>query len=142
MIGLGLSRPLVVQNFQNISFTVGVAALPINANAQPQDLITSFVISNPVGGVSVFLGPQTVTVTGGANPGLEIPGGTAPEFHISQERQMYELQAPLLDISKGLQCAPAPIGAVPFAVFDMSRFFLVAGGAQIVTIMLFPEAWI
>ncbi len=138
-IGIGLGRPLVSQQFEAFAFVVGVAALPIQPNATPQQLITTFVISNAVGAASVFLGGQGVATT----TGLEIPGGTAPAFIISQEgRQMYELQSPLLDISAGLQCQTKEITAIPFKVWDLSKMFLVAGGAVTVTIMVFPEMFL
>lgn len=141
-IGMGLGRPLVSQQFDAFTFAVGVTPLPIQPNATPQQLITTFVISNAVGAVSVFLGGQGVSI-GPPATGLEIPGGTMPAFIITQEgRQMYELQAPLLDISAGLNCASKEIAAIPFKVWDLSKVFLVASVAVNVTIAVFPEMFL
>lgn len=137
---LGVQRPLVVQTFRTFNFAVGLAALPIDPiQGQKERLITTFAISNPVGGNSVFLGNSGVTAT----TGFEIPGGTAPQFSIDQGgRQNYEIQKPLLQIAGGLQCSTEQIEGVPFVVFDLSNMFLIAAVAQTVTIITFPTMYL
>lgn len=139
MVGLGLSRPLVAQQFNTFSFAVGIAAVPILANAQKQDLITTFIISNPIAGASVYLGNQGVSTT----TGLEILAGTTPVFTVLQEgRQMYELQTQLMDINAGLQCRSMEIEKIPFIVWDMSNQFLVAAAPTTVSIALYPAMYL
>ena len=136
---LGLTRPLVVQQFRTFSLLVGVVPLPIEPTVDKTKLITSFVISNPIGGVSVFMGNQGVLTT----TGLEIQPGTAPDFVLDQGgRQLYEVQAPLLDISAGLQCRTQALDGVPFVVWDMSTIFLVATAPQLVSVSLFPTMYL
>lgn len=136
---LGLQRPLIVQQFRTFNFVAGIQALPIEPTIQKNALITGFIISNPLGAVSVFLGNQGVTVTSG----LEIQAGTAPFFGIDQGgRQLYEVQAPLLDISAGLQCRTQPLEGVPFVVWDMSTIFLVATAPQVVSVSVFPTMYL
>jgi len=136
---LGSKRPLVVQGFRTFTFTAGVKALPIEPNLDKTKLITGFVISNPVGAISVFLGNIGVTIASG----LEIQAGTAPFFGIDQGgRQLYEVQSPLLDISSGLKCSSDPLGGIPFVVWDLSTVFLVAAAPQIVTVAVFPTMYL
>ena len=136
---LGLQRPLIVQQFRTFAFAVGTTALPIEPTVDKSQLITTIVISNPIAGVSVFWGNQGVTPT----TGLEILPGTTPVFEIFQEgRQLYEVQAPLLDIDSGLQCRNIQPEAIPFIVWSPANMYLVAGGATTVSIALFKAMYL
>lgn len=135
---LGVQRPQIVQQFRTFSFAVGTAPLPIDPGSDKSKLITTFVISNPTTGASVFLGNSGVTTT----TGLEIPAGTAPAFIIQQERQIYEIQSLVRDIASGLQCRSVELEAIPVEVWDMSTMFLVAGAATTVSVMLLPSMYL
>jgi hypothetical protein len=134
-----VNRPLIVQQFRTFSFAVGVNALPLEPTVDKTDLITTFVISNPIAGISVYFGNGGVTV----NSGLEILPGTAPEFVIEQEgRQLYELQGPLLDIDAGLQCRNVQPEAIPFVVWSPANIYLVAAAPTTVSVSLFKAMFI
>ena len=141
--GLGTLRPLVVQQFLTRAVAVTTAATPIDTTLDKSRLITSFAISNPVGGTSVFLGNPGVTIAGGTNAGFEIPGGSAPNFVIdNQGRQLYELQDSLNQILAGLQCNIKPLDGIPFVVWDISTMFLVASAATTVTLIILPTMYL
>lgn len=136
---IGTSRPLVVQNFITRQIAVTAAPLPIDPTQDKTKLITGFIISNPTTGASVFIGNAGVSIT----TGLEIPAGTAPFFGIDQEgRQLYEIQAPLLDISSGMQCKNQPLEGLPFVVWDLSSFFIVAAAPTTVSLITFPTMYL
>ena len=133
--GLRVNRPLIAQWGDTFSFAVTTTAQPVLPNVDKTKLINSFMVSNPVGGISVFLGFQPgVLIT----TGLEIPGGTLPSFPIFQEgRQLYELQGPVENIAGMLNCRDSGSDAIPFVVWDMSQVFLVASANTTVTIATF-----
>lgn len=135
---LGTSRPLIVQTFNTRQIAVTAAALPIDPTLDKTKLITGFSISNPSTGVSVFIGNPGITTA----TGFEIPAGTAPFFGIEQVRQMYELQRPTDKIIGAMECSPVPLEGLPFVVFDLSQFFIIAGGATTVTLITFPAMWL
>ena len=136
---LGLRRPLIVQQFRTFAFAVGTSPLPIEPTVDKTALITTIVISNPLTGISVFFGNQGVQPA----TGLEIIPGTSPAFIIEQEgRQMYELQAPLLDIDAGLQCRNIQPEAIPFIVWDVANMFLVSTAATTVSVALFKAMYL
>lgn len=136
---LGAKRPLVVQQFRTFSFAVQVIPLPLEPTVDKTRLITTIVISNPVGGISVFWGNQGVTPA----TGLEIIAGTSPVFIIEQEgRQLYEIQGPLLDIDVGLQCRNIEPEALPFIVWDPSSMYLVSTAPQTVSVALFKAMYL
>ena len=138
MIALGTKRPLIGQQFRTFSFAVGVTPLPIAPDVDLTKLITTFVISNPIAGASVYFGNGGVSTT----TGLEIQPGTAPVFEVAQTRQLYELQGPLLDINAAMQCRRMEAEPLPFVVWDMTQVFLVAAAATTVSIGLFPTMYL
>jgi hypothetical protein len=137
---LGLRRPLIVQQFRTFAFAVGISPLPIESNVDKTQLVTTFIISNPIAsGVSIFFGNQGVTPT----TGLEIFPGAAPVFSLDQEgRQLYEVQGPVLDIDSGLQCRNIQPEAIPFIVWDPSSIYLVATAPVTVSIALFKAMYL
>ena len=136
---LGTQRPLIVQQFRTFSFAVGVAPLPIEPTVDKTQLITSIAITNPIGGISVFWGNQGVTPT----TGLEILPGTTPLFEIFQEgRQLYELQALLMDIDAGLQCRQIQAEAIPFTVWSPANMYLVSTAPTTVSVALFKAMYL
>lgn len=139
MLGFGTERPLVVQLFRTFAFAAGVTALPLEPTLDKTKLITTFMISNPSAGASVFLGNEGVTTA----TGLEIQSGTNPVFSIdNQGRQMYEIQGLLADITEGLSCRHVNMEKIPFVVWDLSRIFVVAAGAVNISVGVFPTMYL
>lgn len=136
---LSVQRPLIAQNFFARAFTVPVIAIPLDANSNLQALIETFAITVPVAAAnSVFMGNPGVTV----GAGLELLAGTTSVFIVQQIRQLYELQAPAIQIESGLSCKQVDPAAVPFVVWDLSRIFLVAAANTAITVALFPAMFV
>lgn len=146
-MNFGIARPLVTQT--GFAFPLAVPgagqATPISASLDKSKLITSFVVSNPVAGSSVYLGFSPGVSNAGATQGLEIAAGTAPNFKISQEgRQLYEMQSLSALIAKLINCQVPILEKIPFKVWDLTQIFLFsanAAGSQ-VTIAAFPEVYL
>lgn len=97
-------------------------------------LITAFTVSCPFGGAnSVWIGDSSVDAT--LFNGIEIPPGISKSLVVDPGRQLYELQQPLLD------SAPCLIDAlaIPFAVWDLSGWYITASAQITVGLVLFPE---
>lgn len=146
MLNFGTERPLVSQQVISFPLTVPGAgsAIQISQTLTKKDLITTFGVSNPAAGSSVYLGNAGVSAAG-ANQGFEIPAGTAPYFRTFQEdRQLYELQSLLSVIVRGLNCTMPEMEKIPFICFDLSQLFLFSGNAagSQVTILAFPQAYL
>lgn len=142
---LGLDRPLVTQQFRTFPVTLvgAAAAVPLDPNGQKQNLITTFSISNPSGGGSIFIGNAGVTAAGGANPGFEVQSGTAPAFKVIQEgRQLYELQVPLSQLLQVANCTNASLEKIPFVVFDMSQIFAFSAVNITFTVITFQQMYL
>jgi hypothetical protein len=141
-----ISRDLVTQTFRAFAVTlVGTAAaVPLDPGGSKQQLITTFVISNPAAsGGSVYIGNQGVTDPTGVNPGFEVQAGTAPAFKELQEgRQLYELQLILADIAKALKCTNIQLQKIPFVVFDMSQIFAFSTVNLTFTVITFPTMYL
>jgi hypothetical protein len=146
-MNFGIARPLMTQTIVPFPLTVPGAgqAVPISATLDKSKLITSFVISNPIAGSSVYLGNSPGTSNVGATQGLEIQPGTAPNFRVSQEgRQLYELQVLSGLIAKLINCQTPDMEKIPFKVWDLTTLYLFSGnvaGSQ-VTIAAFPEPYL
>jgi hypothetical protein len=146
-MNFGIARPLVTQIGFSFPLTVPGTGqpTPLSATLDKSKLITSFIVSNPAAGSSVYLGFTPGVSNAGANQGLEILAGTAPNFKISQEgRQLYELQTLSALISKLINCQVPDLEKIPFKVWDLTQIFLFSGnvaGSQ-VTIAAFPEVYL
>jgi len=146
-MNFGVSRPLVTQTGFTFPLTVPGAGqpTPISANLDKSKLITSFIVSNPQAGSSVYLGFNSGVSNAGVNQGLEILAGTAPNFRITQEgRQLYELQQLSGLIARLINCQVPDFEKIPFKVWDLTQIFLFSGNAagSQVTIAAFPEVYL
>jgi len=146
-LAFGTDRPLITQTLIAFPLTVpGVApAIQMSQTLDKSRLITTFVVSNPVAGSSVYLGASAGVTNAGATQGFEIQAGTAPAFKLFQEgRQLYELQALAAAITTQIGCIPPLLEKIPFVVWDLTQLFLFsanAGGSQ-VTIAAFPQPYL
>jgi len=130
-------RPITRQEFFNYALNVGMNPTPLSQSAQQanlQALYTTIVISNPSttsspGQAPVWLGGSNLDPT--TFNGLEIIPGTAAVITIDNERQLYEIQAPLVDT----QCLTAE--GIPFVAFDVSGIYLASTQAEFVGVLLF-----
>lgn len=128
-----LNRPLVEQTFLNYALSVQTTPTPINAALSWTSYIRSFAVSVPAAAANpVYIGDATVTTASG----FELSTGNHA-FAIEQERQLYEAQFPLLDIATILGCQPAKPEKIPFEVFVMANWYLVAAAVTDVRILLF-----
>ena len=145
-MNFGIQRPQVTQTFFTFPLTVPGTGQPValSQNFDKTKLITSFIISNPVAGSSVYMGNAGVSNTG-ANQGLEIQAGTAPNFRITQEgRQYYELQTLVAMIVQQIGCTPAALEKIPFICWDLTQIFLFSANAlgSQVTVAAFPQVYL
>ena len=135
-----VQRPLVAQEWATQGFTVNVApAQPLGPNLGITSMIDSFYITVPAAAAnSIFIGGNPAVTT--AN-GLELLAGTTSRFLVSQARQLYELQKPLLDVARTM-CNIEHPEAIPFVVWDMSQIYVVAVAATVISFAPFKAMYI
>lgn len=131
-------RDTIKQEFFSFALTVQIAATPLNQGSQQasiQSRIDAIIISVPKAAANVvYLGGKGVAAA--SLNGLEIPQGVPIMLSITNERQQYEVQAPLVD---GLCQAPWNI---PFIAWDVADIYLAAVAPTVVGVMLFPAAYV
>jgi hypothetical protein len=135
-----ITRPVLFQPFSSFVLVVGTTPTPMVAIANKSDLVDSFILSLDAGAANnVFMGDQNVSVT----TGIEIVAGAGPvNFRIDNQNQNYDVQIPLMDIARTLQCAVQQPFAIPFIVWDCSQLYLVAAANTNVRIMLFRSQFV
>lgn len=86
---------------------------------------------------SAYFGGQNVTATVGASKsnGLEIRPGKSYVLNIQNERQLYELQGPLVDTT----CLQPEV--LPFCAWDISNCFLIANATLQISVFLFKAPY-
>lgn len=133
-------RPTVIQQVGQAVVAVGLTPTPLTANPSlTLAYIDSFLICvYSTAANSVFFGDSTVSIT----TGIEIPAGVTVQFSASNERQLYELQNPLIQMSEVLTCERQTAEEIPFVYFDLSQLFLVAAAATNVVVMPFKRAYV
>lgn len=133
-------RPTVVQQLGQSVVAVGLTPTPLSSNPALQlAYIDSFIICvYSTAANSVFFGDGTVSIT----TGIEIPAGVSIQFAISNERQLYELQNPLLSMQAAMECDKVKGEEIPFVYWDMSQLFLVAAAATNAIVMPFKRAYV
>ena len=131
-------RPIVAQSFIPYSLRVGVKPTPLNTSwqqAQISGMYTSLIISVPKAAPNpVLLGDAGINIA--SNNGLEILPGCPCLLSIRNERQLYELQAPLIEVN----CQIPEV--IPFIVFDPSNIYLVSIAAVNVGVILFTAPFV
>jgi hypothetical protein len=131
-------RPVLAQFFINFRLTVGTSPTPINqaaAQAGLDWLADAMIISVPVAAaVPVYFGGAGVNAV--TPNGLEIRQGIPVMLSIRNERPLYEVQAPLVD----MECATPEV--IPFAVWELSTCYLVATAAVGVGVLIFKAPYL
>lgn len=135
-----MPRPTVVQQIGQAVVAVGLTPTPLSANPALQNaFIDSFLICvYTTAANSVFFGDSTVSIT----TGIEIPAGVTVQFSISNERQLYEVQNPLLKIAESMTCENQRGEEITFVYFDLSQLYLVAVAATNAIVMPFKRAYV
>jgi hypothetical protein len=135
-----INRPVLFQPFSSFILPVAVTPTPMVTIPNKSDLIDSFIVSVDAGAANnVFMGDGNVSV----NTGIEIVAGGGPvNFVIENQDQQYELQIPLMDVARTLQCQTQQPFAVPFIVWDCAQIYFVAAAATNIRIMLFRSQFV
>lgn len=133
-----INRTLLEQGFLAYALNVQTSPTAVNEGLSWQGYITSFIISVPQAAANpVYLGNNNVTTASG----IELTAGNHT-FAINFNRQLYEVQFPLLDIASVLGCKKVQPEGIPFLVFLPNNWFLIAGAVTDVRIMLFPAPYV
>lgn len=134
-------RPLQRQQFRAFSLAVPAATAVTLSSGIAQSsidlLITAFTICVPAAaGANVWFGDASIDPA--LFNGIEIVAGTSKSFAVTTERQLYELQEPLMRLT-----CEAMGFAVPMSVWDTSTIYLRAAGAVPITVggALFMESF-
>ena len=135
-----INRAVLSQPFSPFVLPVAITPTPITPSSNKVDLIDSFIVSLDSGAANnVFMGDGGVTV----NSGIEIIAGGGPiNFLIRNQNQQYDLQLPLLDAVKTLQCQTQMPFAIPFIVWDCSQIFFIAAAPTNIRICLFRSQFV
>ncbi len=131
-------RPIIAQFFINFRLTVGVVPTPINSAAEQAGLAwmaDAMIISIPVAAaVPVYFGGAGVNAV--TPNGLEIRPGIPIMLSIQNERQLYEVQAPLVD----MECVTPEV--IPYIVWELSTCYLVATAPVGVGVLIFKAPYL
>lgn len=131
-------RPILAQRFTPFALLVGVTATPLNTSWQQANisgLYDAFIISVPTAAANpVFLGDAAISAV--LNNGLEIPAGVPIMLSIDNERQLYEIQSPIVDPA----CAVPE--SIPFVTWNPSEIYLAAIAPTSIGVILFQAAYL
>jgi len=135
-----INRPILFQPFSSFILAVGITPTPMVATPNKSDLVDSFIVSLDAGAANnIFMGDGNVNI----NSGIEIIAGGGPvNFKIINQDQRYELQLPLMEMARTLQCQSDQPFAIPFIVWDCSQIYFIAAAATNVRISLFRSQFI
>jgi hypothetical protein len=138
-----IKRPIIPQPFYPFKLTVGVIPTALATASQQSSIakrVDAIILSlAAIAANPVYLGGPNVVVPGalGVNiNGLEIRPGVPVQLSIKNERQLYEVQAPLIDVA----CRDAE--EIPFVAWPVDQMFLIAAGPTDLGVILFPAAFL
>lgn len=132
-------RQSLKQNFIPFALLVGVTPTPLNMSWQQANLsglYDAFIISVPKAAANVVL-LGDASVSSALSNGLEIPQGVPIMLSIQNDRQLYEIQSPLVDAY-----CPATPESIPFKCWDPANIFLTAVAPTTVGVILFPAPYL
>jgi len=138
-----MNRPTLTQIWTDLTVTApatGSVAVPLDPSGNQNQLINTFALSIPTGGVNCFLVGKGIAATSG----LEILAGAGPvKFKIDDERMLYELMYLANIQAQIIGCKPFENEQVPLVVWDLSQVFIVSSGAaQVVNIATFKMPFV
>lgn len=121
-----LKREPIGQNFFNFSLAVNASPQPLSKGYQQADLnqrIDTLILCNDSANArSIYLGDLNVRATPGG--GLELRVGKSYVLSIANERQLYEIQGPLVD-----EFCLKYVESIPIVVWDISSIYVIAAAA-------------
>ncbi len=127
-------RDIIRQPWLAYGLVVGLSPTPLSQASQQSGLsgqYDSFIVSVPTTAARVILMGDSSVAVAAAN-GLEIKPGVPVQLSIRNERQLYEVQAPIVDA----ECTQAE--GIPIVVWDVSNIYFVTLVAPVtVGILLF-----
>lgn len=131
-------RQKLSQDFFAFALNVGITPTPISQAVQQatvDSLYTTIVFSLRLAAANtVFIGGQNINAA--LFNGMEVVQGNPIALKIKNDRQLYELQGPIVD---GLCTVP---DGIPFVAWDVSRLFAVAVAPTVMGVILFKEPFI
>ncbi len=133
------SRPVIEQTFFSASLAVGVVATPLAQQLNLSSMVDTFIISNFSGNAnSVFAGDAGIQL----NSGVEIIKGAGVTFRITQTRQLYEIQNPVL-VSAGVAlCQSMSPDMIPVIVWNPSNLYLIASAPTTIGVLFFRNVYV
>jgi hypothetical protein len=134
------NRPYVQQPITQFSKTIGTSRIPvIDDTAFVSGYLDSILIGVPnAASQGIFFGDITVTI----GNGFPVEPGSSVNLVLDNQRQLYELQGPLDNITTTLQCRTEQGIDIPVIVFDPSQIFVVASANTDTRFVLFPTVYI
>jgi len=127
-------RQPIVQDFRAFAITATLPPTPLISgipSANRSSLYTTITFSIIPTGTPAIIGDSSVRPA--LSNGQWITPGVVTRWVIRNERQLYEVQAPLVD---QFQCLA---DGIPIIVWDMSAIFVAAAAPQLVGIIVYPE---
>jgi hypothetical protein len=147
----GIRAP-IEQTFFNTTLIVQTTPTPLNASIDLSSMIQAFTVCNPsFNSASVFIGDAGVSASsaGSIGTGIEILTSTSQTFEILQDRQMYELQDPAINMaeqilsSAGSGCQKVDPIYIPVIAWKPNNIFLICAVATVtVSVMFFRNVYI
>lgn len=132
------SRPIIAQEWWAKALPVLTTATPLGqggTQSSIQALYDAVLITVPSSAANnVWLGDSSIDPA--LFNGLELIKGNPVMLSISNERQLYEVQAPLVDTS-----CTVPEG-IPFIAWDISTMYFRASAPTTIGIILFKAPYI
>lgn len=132
-------RPFVYQAAVSTGLNVGTTAVPLSNAQNPIDGV---ILSVPDGGTEVWIGYGSGIQVGG---GMLVPAGGSRFLSPDNTRELWELQR-TLEMLAGIDTTqnglPAlPLYRAPRVVLDLSKYYAIASGAQVLGVLAFyvPE---
>lgn len=138
-------RDNLAQVFYNRLVTAGTTPTPISSGFQQTDIMGRFdtiIFSNDSRNPrSIYFGGPNVTATSPSN-GWEFLAGKSYILSIHNDRQLYELQNPLVDLSGVIaaNCSTPPV-TLPFTVWDLSSCYVIAAAATGLAVLIFKAMY-
>lgn len=131
-------REAIAQDFYQFSVPVNASPQPLSKGFQQADLsqrIDTLILCNDSANArSIYLGGLNVVAAAGG--GLELRVGKSYVLNIANERQLYEVQGPLVD-----KFCLQGIEAIPLVVWDISSIYVRAAAAGPTPLAVLAFRW-